>query len=290
MKILLFTVALCLSLSCLTEAINLHDNPKPSHLDSQSPCLPGQGPRQAGRKNHAVLAQWLHQEFFSIPGFPTSLVRAYAIYRAGSRYMHGVERDQGLLRVPGIMRIINAFVRAEQQNQKGCCVNMTLPNAYGIDSCFHDVGRDLCDVSAAGLSSLVMCVIDKMAAFGFNGYLFTNFYPTIAELFKRTGQNLTTLDYLASYCLDGSSALQVFCEIDPSIEDSACGTPIVFQVPAPQPDESMCEPNEACQGVPPTDPTFSRLLSDEFVCLVNLQPMTTSMIVYNDVGATSANC
>ncbi|KAM7295971.1 uncharacterized protein ISCGN_021186 [Ixodes scapularis] len=251
MKILLFTVALCLSLSCLTEAINLHDNPKPSHLDSQSPCLPGQGPRQAGRKNHAVLAQWLHQ---------------------------------GLLRVPGIMRIINAFVRAEQQNQKGCCVNMTLPNAYGIDSCFHDVGRDLCDVSAAGLSSLVMCVIDKMAAFGFNGYLFTNFYPTIAELFKRTGQNLTTLDYLASYCLDGSSALQVFCEVDPSIEDSACGTPIVFQVPAPQPDESMCEPNEACQGVPPTDPTFSRLLSDEFVCLVNLQPMTTSMIVYNDVG------
>uniref|UniRef100_A0A4D5RK53 Putative secreted protein n=1 Tax=Ixodes scapularis TaxID=6945 RepID=A0A4D5RK53_IXOSC len=219
----------------------------------------------------------------TIPVLP-SLVRAYAIYRAGSRYMHGVERDQGLLRLPGIMRIINAFVRAEQQNQKGCCVNMTLPNAYGIDSCFHDVGRDLCDVSAAGLSSLVMCVIDKMAAFGFNGYLFTNFYPTIAELFKRTGQNLTTLDYLASYCLDGANAPQLFCEVDPSIEDSACGTPIVFQVPAPQPDENMCEPNEACQSVPPTNPTFSRLLSDEFVCLVNLQPMMTSMIVYNDVG------
>lgn len=53
------------------------------------------------------------------------------------------------------------------------------------------------------------------------------------------GPTVTTLDYLASYCLDGSSALQVFCEVDPSIEDSACGTPIVFQVPAPQPDESM---------------------------------------------------
>lgn len=187
-----------------------------------------------------------------------------------------------LLRVAGMMRMINAIVRAEQQNQ-GYCVNMTLPNAYGIDSCFNDVGRDQCNVSAAGLSSLVMCAIDKMAAFGFNGYLFTNFYPTTAELFKRTGQDLTALDYLASYCLDGSHAGEVFCEVDQSIQDSTCDTPIVFQVPAPRPDESMCEPNEACQGVQPTDPTFSRLLSDEFVCLVNLQPMIKSMIVYNDV-------
>ncbi|CAN7950651.1 unnamed protein product, partial [Ixodes pacificus] len=83
------------------------------------------------------------------------------------------------------------------------------------------------------------CAIDKIAAFGFNGYLFTNFYPITAEIFERTLQNLTALDYLASYCLNGSHADEEFCQVDPSIQDSTCGTPIVFQVPAPQPDESM---------------------------------------------------
>ncbi|KAM7295967.1 uncharacterized protein ISCGN_021182 [Ixodes scapularis] len=241
MKTLLLVVALCLSLSCMTEAIRA----------------------RAYRR--------------------ARLGSMYRALRAEIMQSEGLAYLKGLASLENMMIMINAIVQAERRNQ-GYCANMTLPNAYGIGSCFNDVGRDPCNVSAADVSSLVMCAIDKIAAFGFNGYLFTNFYPIIDEIFERTFQNLTALDYLASYCLNGSHADEEFCQVDPSIQETTCGTPIEFQVPAPQPDESMCEPNEACQGVPPTDPTFGRLISDEFVCLVNLQPIMKNVVVYNDVA------
>ncbi|CAN7939544.1 unnamed protein product, partial [Ixodes hexagonus] len=110
---------------------------------------------------------------------------------------------------------------------------MTLPNAYGIDSCFNDHNRDICNITAERLGPLLCCcAIDKILAPGINSYQFINFYPLVAEIFMSRGQNPSTNNYLASYCLNGSHGDEAFCQVPETIADATCGTPIVFAVPA----------------------------------------------------------
>ncbi|XP_042150526.1 uncharacterized protein LOC115311108 [Ixodes scapularis] len=129
-----------------------------------------------------------------------------------------------------------------------------------------------------------MCVTTKILSLGFNGYQFYNIYPLVAEVFGRSGQNLTAMDFLASYCDDASHASDAFCQVDPSIDDATCGTPIVFDVPVPEGNDAQCEQSDACQSVLPTDPKFSRFIANEFVCVANLQSASVSGEIYNDVA------
>lgn len=164
------------------------------------------------------------------------------------------------------------------------CVSMTHPNVYGIDSCFNDSNSNLCGKPVEEVMPLLTCALDKMLAFGFNGYQFTDLYPLTAGIFGMGGQDLTALDFLASYCVDGSNADDAFCQVDPSIGDATCGTPIVLQVLAPTPDGSMCEQSEACTSVLPTEPTFIKLLVDQFVCIVNLLSPAISEGIYKGIA------
>ncbi|EEC11797.1 hypothetical protein IscW_ISCW009488 [Ixodes scapularis] len=89
------------------------------------------------------------------------------------------------------------------------------------------------------------------------------------QLVRETG-GVSALDFLASYCVNGAHADDLFCQVDPKINDATCGTPIVLQVLAPQPDGTM--------------PTFSKLLVDQFVCIVSFQSPDISEGIYKGIA------
>ncbi|XP_042150443.1 uncharacterized protein LOC8033409 [Ixodes scapularis] len=161
---------------------------------------------------------------------------------------------------------------------------MTQPNVYGIDSCYSGADSNLCGKPAEEVMPLLTCALDKILDFGFNGYQFTDLYPLAKGIFGMGGEDLSALDFLASYCVNGAHADDLFCQVDPKITDATCGTPIVLQVLAPQPDGTMCEQSEACTSVLPTDPTFSKLLVDQFVCIVSFQSPDISEGIYKGIA------
>ncbi|XP_042142001.1 uncharacterized protein LOC115311125 [Ixodes scapularis] len=125
-----------------------------------------------------------------------------------------------------------------------------------------------------------LCAVDKVVDLGVSGFQFSNFWPLVNKIFTTRGQNTSTNNYLASYCLNGTHGNEAFCQAPGSIAGATCGSPIVFAVPASPSAAAMCQSSQACQSVQPSDPNFAMFLVKEFVCLTDTQVGSISGVVY----------
>uniref|UniRef100_A0A090XAV1 Putative secreted protein n=1 Tax=Ixodes ricinus TaxID=34613 RepID=A0A090XAV1_IXORI len=123
------------------------------------------------------------------------------------------------------MTYISAWISASfQPVLAGSCTNLGFPTAYGIFECAGS-NIDLC----ADLDST--CTVNGLASLGYNGHLFSNLEPLIADIFTNlvnVSVAANSLETLAHYC--DSHQDESFCQV-PALANAECSTPVQVNVP-----------------------------------------------------------
>ncbi|XP_040065871.1 uncharacterized protein LOC115327565 [Ixodes scapularis] len=114
------------------------------------------------------------------------------------------------------------------------CSKLDFPTSYGIFEC---AGKDinLCSsidfTELQNMNKLVDCTINGLTSLGYNGYLFSNLEPLIADIFTNliniSGAE-TSLETLAHYC--DTHQNENFCQV-PALANAKCSTPVKVNVP-----------------------------------------------------------
>ncbi|KAM7286064.1 uncharacterized protein ISCGN_032949 [Ixodes scapularis] len=114
------------------------------------------------------------------------------------------------------------------------CSKLDFPTSYGIFEC---AGKDinLCALfdftKLRNMNKLVDCTIKGLTSLGYNGYLFSNLEPLIADIFTNlvniSGAE-TSLETLAHYC--DTHQNESFCQV-PALANAKCSTPVKVNVP-----------------------------------------------------------
>ncbi|XP_029844483.2 uncharacterized protein LOC115327566 [Ixodes scapularis] len=151
----------------------------------------------------------------------------------------------------------------------GKCTNLGFPTAYGIFECAGS-NINLCAIldstKLSNMNKLVDCTVKGLASLGYNGYLFSNLEPLIADIFTdlvNVTDAVNSLETLAHYC--DSHQSESFCQV-PALADATCSTPV--QVNVPQDAKKDCSLN-SCQGKDATSVNFGSEPTSVIKCLVS---------------------
>ncbi|CAN8011720.1 unnamed protein product [Ixodes pacificus] len=116
----------------------------------------------------------------------------------------------------------------------GSCTNLDFPTAYGIFECAGS-NIDLCasmdSTKLSNMNKLVDCTVNGLASLGYNGHLFSNLEPLIADIFTdlvNVSGAANSLETLAHYC--DSQQDESFCQV-PALANAKCSTPVQVEVP-----------------------------------------------------------
>uniref|UniRef100_V5HAB8 Secreted protein n=1 Tax=Ixodes ricinus TaxID=34613 RepID=V5HAB8_IXORI len=133
------------------------------------------------------------------------------------------------------MTYISAWISASfQPVLAGSCTNLGFPTAYGIFECAGsniDLCADLDSTKLTNMNKLIDCTVNGLASLGYNGHLFSNLEPLIADIFTNlvnVSVAANSLETLAHYC--DSHQDESFCQV-PALANAECSTPVQVNVP-----------------------------------------------------------